>query len=102
MKHEDKETVRRLLETALDNLDGSETSGSFEGFPVGNSQAILVLINPPISNDQDGTAAALRNVATQARTGTDASRISHPGHERFTLVEASLSTSQSAAPKPCF
>ena len=111
---QDKETVRRLLEAALNRLDeetraGEEKSNSILLSESGNEDTpvILVLIGGLSSSAQYGAASPVRSVdqagrpATPKSTATahDQSPAAHPGLERFPLA---MTDSRPAAPKACF
>lgn len=113
MLKQDQETVRRLLEAALNKLDeesrgGEERSNSilFSESDAG-TPLILVVIGELNSSTQSVPAPTLLNVdqtgppatARSSVSGHNQTQVVHPGLERFPFA---VTDSRPAAPKACF
>lgn len=99
MERPDKESLRRLLETALANLEREpNAANSFESFEIGDSRAraVLIMIDGRTSDDQiDAPRTAEASGQTLTQSGNERSH--HAGHDRFPLSDPRV-----VAPKPCF
>ena len=108
MPNQDKETVRRVLETVLAKLDGEprggeESAGSIlSGEGTDSTSPLIVFISGLNSRAPDAAPHRQPVVAEPGAPGTtshDKPGASHPGLERFPLAEK---PPYPAAPKACF
>src|SRR5262245_53131421 len=111
MQHDQEELVRRVLEQVLDRLNDQagrndaprgETLSS-RSASQSNEPVVLVVLGGLDARSSSSEAPSQRapsvSTAGSAAPNPQATKLSHPGHERFTIAGP---TSTPGAPKTCF
>jgi hypothetical protein len=106
MRDVELDTIRRLLQGALQNLgEGADLESAPIAILSGQSDSpaesatpiVVVVTSDPKLRPSPGRSNELLNTSA-VECGCNERKVSHPGLERFTIE----SDTQKSAPKPCF